>query len=242
MDISKGFTIRGGQSVSNDLINYDDYIHIFNDKTKTYDLIHSKTGTVLKADRSFAIDGRANTVFDPMLGDLICHHIMCGLTLTQVSKMEGMPSLAVMGLWRRNNPAFSAKIKHAREVAAELFHDKIHDIANEAIGAHKDDVPGMKLATENYKWLAEKADPERFAKKKEEGNTNTAITINLRTGVHESRIADNIVVDEYGNFKGFNNGSNESRDSGEPLETRSIEDIELGTERYKIVGETEEEA
>lgn len=227
--------------MSKELINYQDYIHIFNSKTNTYDLIHKKTGTVLKQDVSFAVN-KAKTEFDPATGDLICHKIMEGQTLTQVCREEGMPSLTVVGLWRKNNPAFAEAIRFAREMAAELFHDRVHDIANEAAaGVHKDEVPSLKLATDNFKWLAEKANPERFAKQKEVGDTNTAITINLRTGVHESRIASDIEVDEFGNFKGFNNGNSESRGSGEPLETRSIEDIELGTERYKIVGEESDE-
>lgn len=225
-----------------ELINYQDYIHIFNSKTNTYDLIHKKTGTVLKQDVSLAVE-KAQTVFDPLVGDLICHKIMEGKTLTEISRQEGMPSLTVIGLWRRNNSAFADAVKFAREMAAEIFHDRIHDIANEAAaGVHKDEVPSLKLATENYKWLAEKSNPERFAKKQEEGNTNTAITINLRTGVHESRIAENIVVDEFGNFKGFNNGSENAWGSSESHEPRqSIEDIELGRERYKIVGEEGDE-
>ena len=130
----------------------------------------------------------------------------------------------------------------AREYAAEIYHDMVLDIADRAAEASKEEIPGLKLATESYKWAAEKGS-ERFAKRKEESNNGSAnITIHLQTGVHEvQNINHDVEVDEFGNFKGFKNGNQESWASGQPLETRSIEAIELGRERFKIVGEEYDE-
>jgi hypothetical protein len=178
---------------------------------------------------------RAHTEYDPLIADMIVDKLLNGIRLSAIVGEQGMPSAGVIAVWLKHNPIFKNNIEMAREYAA--------DIADLAMNADKSEVPGLKLAADSYKWAAEKGS-ERFAKRKEEGNNGSAsITINLRTGVHEARIAEDIIVDEFGNFKGFKDGSNESRECGESQQVRSIEDIELGKERYKIVGEeTGEEA
>ena len=218
-----------------DLVNYKDYLHIFNHTTQTYDLVHKGTGVVLKANQPMPVK-RAHTEYDPLIADMIVDKLLNGTRLSAIVQEQGMPSAGVIAVWLKHNPVFKANIEMAREYAAETYHDKVLDIADLAMNADKSEVPGLKLAADSYKWAAEKGS-ERFAKRKEEGNNGSAsITINLRTGVHEARISEDLIVDEYGNFKGFKNGSSESWGSEESLATeRRIEDIELGTDRFTIV-------
>ena len=101
------------------------------------------------------------------------------------------------------------------------------------MGAPKDLIPGIKLAVDTHKWAAEKSDPERFAKPKEEGNNVGSITINLQTGVLDKQAPADIVVDQFGNFQGF--GVME-----EVHESETSTDIVLSKDRWGVYDGREE--
>ena len=68
----------------------------------------------------------------------------------------------------------------------------------------KDDVPGCKLAVDTLKWAAEKASPDYYGKR-EQVQGGTSISVILNTGVLDTKAPPDIVIDEFGNFKGYIN-------------------------------------
>lgn len=221
-----------------DLINYDDYYNVYNPANRAYDLVHKQTGSVIKSNTTSALSVARSRGFEPEIADRIIEEVINGKTLAQISNMIGMPSMATIGFWMKNHKLFKDSISFARELSAESIYTEIMDIARESRTALKDDVPGMKLAIDTLKWAAEKAHPERFAKVKEEGNNSTAITINLKTGVLDAESPKDIVVDQFGNFKGFNDEDNGS--SSEWSDITHSGDIELSRERWQVREESGE--
>jgi hypothetical protein len=223
--------------VDKELINYADYIHVYNSITRTYDLIHKATGFLLKQNIS-ALTKRSHTEFDPLTADIIFNKLSEGQRLSDICGKDGIPSLAVVSLWKRNNKVFSESIKLALEIASEIYYGKIMGIAEEARSVHKDAVPGLRLSVDTYKWAAEKANPERFAKPKEESNNVGSITINLQTGVLDRAAPMDIVVDQFGNFQGFG-GSELIADSNVVADEKIVE---LNTNRWGEYNEGYEES
>lgn len=76
----------------------------------------------------------------------------------------------------------------------------------------KDDVPAAKLRVDTLKWAAEKASPEYYGKQ-DKVSTGTSISVTLHTGVLDTKAPTDIVIDEFGNFKGFNNGTEQSEEA-----------------------------
>lgn len=222
-------------------MNYKDFLHLWNPKTNTYDLIHKQTGEVLKQNQTIPANV-AQTIYDPLTADLILQKIVEGKTLTSICKEAGFPSLTVLGLWMRNNKTFRDNVHFARTLAGERYHDKIVDLAEGAENLHKDFVAGTKLAIDTYKWLAEKASPERFAKTKEEDNNGKAgVTIILQTGVLETPPPADIIVDPYGNFMGFGETTDETdRSSNQWSDPSCSGDIELSTDRFREIERDEQ--
>lgn len=105
--------------------------------------------------------------------------------------------------WLSIYPEFKKRYTEARKQRADYHFHRVVELADGGIGMDKEFVPGLKLAVDAHKWAAEKSDPERFAKPKEEGNNNGSITINLQTGVLDRQAPKDILVDQFGNFQGF---------------------------------------
>lgn len=140
--------------------------------------------------------------------DEICELVRDGHSLAQISKLEGMPEATRMYAWSAIYPEFKLRLAESKKQRADAHFDKVVDLADTALGAHKDAIPGIKLATDIHKWAAEKLNPDSYGKEKEavqKGGTSVSIT--LHTGVLDSVAPTDIIVDEFGNFKGFNNGT-----------------------------------
>lgn len=131
--------------------------------------------------------------FSKFVGDIICQRIAEGQVLKDICAMPGMPSISIIYRWQRENQEFAAAIQEAREVRAESFADEIYKLAQQASeGIEKDFVPGMKLATDAYKWLAEKNGKKSYgASKNAEGGGETNVQIVVNTGI--VREDDNII-------------------------------------------------
>lgn len=140
--------------------------------------------------------------FSNEAADMICASIREGMTLTKICR-ENQISLSLFYAWLSIFPEFKKRYTEARKQRADYHFHKVVELADGAIGMDKEFVPGLKLAVDAHKWAAEKSDPERFAKPKEEGNTNGSITINLQTGVLDRQAPKDILVDQFGNFQGF---------------------------------------
>lgn len=118
------------------------------------------------------------------LSEVICQHIREGKTLSQIASLEGMPNLNVLYRWRQMYPEFEDKVKAARRERAEIFHDKIVELA-EREDIAKDDVPWKKTQIDTFKWLAEKNDPNSYGKT-QGGGGNSSVTIVIDTGINRN--------------------------------------------------------
>ena len=146
--------------------------------------------------------------------------------MTSIGEMDNMPSITRMRSWMTIYPEFRARVMDARVQRAEAFADRALDIALTV--KHKDDVPAAKLAIDMLKWRAEKADPDQYGTKKETVGPQTAsINITLHTGVLDSPAPKDIIVDEFGNFKGFDGDATE-----DIVEIMTDQEIELSRERF----------
>lgn len=140
--------------------------------------------------------------FSNALADMICASIREGDSLNKTCKDYGI-DLAQFYAWLSIFPEFKTRYHEARKQRSDYHFHKAVELSDGAIGMPKEFIPGVKLAVDTHKWAAEKSDPERFAKPKEEGNNIGSITINLQTGVLDRQAPKDILVDQYGNFQGF---------------------------------------
>lgn len=152
--------------------------------------------------------------FSNELADIITAQIREGDNLAKTCK-DNYISLSQFYAWLSVFPEFKKRYTEARKQRADYHFHKAVEIADGAMGAPKEMIPGIKLAVDTHKWAAEKSDPERFAKPKEDVSVGS-ITINLQTGVLDTKPPTDIVVDEFGNFQGFGdtNGTERNLEDG----------------------------
>jgi hypothetical protein len=118
--------------------------------------------------------------------------------------MPDMPESSRIYAWLSLHPEFRIRYEQARKQRADVFHDLVIEEARNAIS--KDDVPVAKLRIDSYKWAAEKASPDYYGKKDDKVSGPASINITLHTGVLDSEGPKDILIDEFGNFKGFDDG------------------------------------
>lgn len=208
-----------------------DIHHIYNPDTQSYDVICLKTGDIIDSVNPRNLTPY-RTQYSLLKADQICQMLIEGKTLKQICSMPDMPSSARIYHWLAMHPEFKQRYEEARKQRAEYFHDEAIHIATQPL--MKDEVPGAKLAVETLKWAAEKNDPHRFGKKDTVEHTGQAINITLQTGVLDTPRPTDIIVDEYGNFKGFDDGTESQVDVD--TQGRSGSDggvIELNTDRWR---------
>lgn len=206
-------------------------LHIWNKEAQKYDIIDVSTGRHFAQEEYKPV---AHT-YSTMLADHICGMIREGRTLQDICRQQDMPSINRIYGWLNLHPDFKRRYQMARKDRADHFHDKALDIALHV--SHKDDVPAAKLAVDTLKWAAEKANPEQYGQKTEVKQTGgQSVTITLHTGVLDTKMPDDIIVDEFGNFKGFNNGTEAQVDmdqeSGRVGDTGGV--IELSKDRWSV--------
>ena len=115
-----------------------------------------------------------------------------------------------MYAWKATIPVFKERLNEARKQRAESFQDKAIDLAIDNVGIDSKEVASVRLAVDTLKWAAEKNDPDRFGKKEEGAGKSggNSVKIVLNTGVLDTVMPSNIVVDETGNFLGFEETDN----------------------------------
>lgn len=177
---------------SKDLLVYTD------PRTGKMKYLDLRTGKPYEQYHSLATEGS----FSNEAADLICASIREGQSLTKICQENGI-SLSLFYAWLSIFPEFKKRYTEARKQRADYHFHRVIELADGGVGMDKEFIPGLKLAVDAHKWAAEKSDPERFAKPKEEGNTGSSITINLQTGVLDRQAPKDILVDQFGNFQGF---------------------------------------
>lgn len=224
----------GGQLEDNDnlpaLPKKENLHYLYNPGTQKYDVIDLSTGKQV-ATEQFETSA---VIYTLALADYICDLVRNGKTIKAVGDMNDLPSATRIYAWEAIYPEFKARLKLAKQQRGEHFADKALEVAMSV--THKDAVPAAKLQVDTLRWRAEKADPDNYGSKREDsGPKGTSISITLHTGVLDSPAPRDIVVDEFGNFKGFD---------GDEVEETRFEDhevvVELSKDRFTEIEDGEE--
>lgn len=181
--------------------------YIYNQQTRKYDVLDLNTGKWVDSVNKEP----TSMIYNLQMADTICDHIREGRTLKEICSNADMPTQTRFYAWLALYPELRIRYEQARKQRADCFHDKALEIALSM--PNKDMVPGCKLAVDTLKWAAEKASPDYYGKKEEKASGGTAINITLHTGVLDSQAPKDIIVDEFGNFKGFDDGTYREEDS-----------------------------
>lgn len=132
---------------------------------------------------------RQNTVYNPAVVDLICQRIVDGMSLTDVCKLPGMPSYAVLCRWKRQEAWIEGALDQARRDRAEALRDQA---VEEAMAADEDNAVPQRLKVDTLKWAAG-TDHERYNPKSKVDMTVTAPTqIIVQTGVDRTPIEKDV--------------------------------------------------
>ena len=102
--------------------------------------------------------------YRPDIGDAVCLLVRQGITLKEIAQRLPIKDVTTIYSWRSTPLDFREKLEQARKDAADNFIDKIQEIAD-ANNLPKDEVPGARLRVDSYKWLAEKANPQKYSPK-----------------------------------------------------------------------------
>tara|TARA_R110002072_G_scaffold104670_1_gene229263 strand:+ start:215 stop:814 length:600 start_codon:yes stop_codon:yes gene_type:complete len=104
------------------------------------------------------------TRYDPDIGKAVCLLVREGFTLKEVVQRLPIKSVTNIYSWRSNHEDFREAFEAAKKDAADTFADRILEVAS-CDSISKEDVPGERLKVESYKWLAEKANPQKYSPK-----------------------------------------------------------------------------
>ena len=115
------------------------------------------------------------------LGDAICHLVREGLTYKDIIKKIGIKHIQTIYYWKTRHPDFAKNLGAARRDRADVYYDRVMEIA-EQDHIEKEDVSGLKLKSELYKWGAEKANPE-YGSKVVAGGPSGPMQIIIDTGI-----------------------------------------------------------
>lgn len=115
----------------------------------------------------------------------------------ELDRDPDLPPLEVIQHWQRTDRMFAEEMKLARASRAEVYHERVMEIANNAANlaySSKEDLANAKLAVDTYKWGAEKGNPERYSSKVvHEGSTEKPIVMRvINTGI--SRNLPDVVI------------------------------------------------
>jgi hypothetical protein len=177
--------------------------YIYNNAKKNYDVLDLSTGKYLDS----VIYEPQSAIYNLQMADTICDKIRAGQTLKQICQTPNMPTSTRFYAWLALYPELRVRYEQARKQRADSFHDQALEIALSM--PNKDMVPGCKLAVDTLKWAAEKASPDYYGKKEEKASIGS-INVVLHTGVIDSVAPKDIIIDEFGNFKGFDTGNGEN--------------------------------
>lgn len=117
-----------------------------------------------------------------------------GETLSSIARMEGMPPSTVIFNWYYRDEDFKGLVDEARKMRAEFYHDKIHDVAEDAT---EDNSKSSKVKLDAYAKLASWGDRDRFGNQtKITGDANQPVSFVFNTGINRPELEDKSEEDE----------------------------------------------
>lgn len=127
----------------------------------------------------------------------IAAHISDGKTLSEIGKMNEMPSRGVILHWASKDPEFSAVLEQARKWRAETYVDNIANIAD---NVKEETSKSAKVKVDAWKYLAEVGDRERFGSQTKLTGVIPAVNIVFQTGIEREAIpAEGTVIEQTAN-------------------------------------------
>jgi hypothetical protein len=178
-------------------------------------------GRIIWAEKSVNLDKipgvHGGWVYSDIIAGLICQKIVDdGFTLKKVCELPNMPPYSIVCIWRRAKPEFAKMLLEARKDWAEYQHDKALELIDNVAEA-QDAIAKAKAQVDFRKWSAERAAPETFGTKKENGAAGGTVIV-INTGILRQGDAGYRDVTPPGlEIEGLKNeGSNNSKnDSGQ---------------------------
>jgi hypothetical protein len=160
-------------------------------------IIDMNTGEVISSQSNLIPE--KTFAFSYEMAMLICQKVAEGATLAQLDKDPDVPPLHIIQHWKRSQPMFAAEMSLARKQRAEVYHDKVAEIADNAAKLNygtKEELAGAKLAADQLKWLAEKGNPDAYGNKiTHEGSEEKPITMRvINTGIN--RALPDVVINQ----------------------------------------------
>lgn len=202
-------------------------------------VINMDTGEVVSSETNLI--PQETFAFSYELAMLICQKVADGATLAQLDKDPELPPLHIIQHWRRSQPMFDAEIKLARKQRADIYHDRVAEIAENAANmgyVTKEELAGAKLAVDQYKWLAEKGNPDAYGNKvTHEGSEEKPITMRvINTGINRTK-PDILITKEVQNESEITEGTYREVDGAEPSDDGQDQRTGESAEEHSSTGE-----
>lgn len=152
---------------------------------------------ILEAERKRSIKDITFIPYSLPLAELIIEKVLEGKTLTSVCSLDGMPKVRDVYMWLRQHEDFKEMYDYALKAKALYAMDKIEDIAEESRYATKDEIPGMKLAFEGYKLIAERHDRTRYGAQeaKAQGGNTIIINTGINPDPNDTRTVNDLILE-----------------------------------------------
>lgn len=155
---------------------------IFAKEIEPKDLVHYRSQLVDGQRRWVPLSEVApNIRYNPLFADAFVEEILRGRGVQRACENLGITYREYVNM-RRNFPEFGELIDEARKDRAELFFEKIEEVA-EQTQAREDDIALGKMRIDAYKHLSEVADPTKYGKKTQIKGQIGVATINIETGI-----------------------------------------------------------
>lgn len=155
--------------------------------TYLFDEIQTQYGPVYLTQgsrtKSRGDDIKASISYSEKWSDLLCHELMEGKTLREISLQANMPPYQTIWTWRQRFPEFEQKVRAAYEARAEWLRDEAFDKSKEMLRAGSDEWQQVSKHIDHLMNFAAKDDPKKYSSKVEIHNTQAPVVVKLETGV-----------------------------------------------------------
>lgn len=205
-------------------MNFRNEMVIRNKETGDLEVIDLDTGELVQSSGK-EVHSDPVFQFNYAIALEICQLVRKGYRMTQIAEMPGMPSVDIIAFWQRREKMFAEELRQAKRDRAELHYEKVLEIADQALDGvfpTQAAAASARLASDSYKWAAEKMYPERFGNKVvHEGNTEKPILMRvINTGINR-QLPDVVVQSIIEKSKEVidDAGTTDSEDESEPADS-----------------------
>jgi hypothetical protein len=140
-------------------------------------------GAYVPANEFLNLMAKYKWQYSGKMGAIIAKKVLDGSSLTAVSRLDGFPPLAVIKQWEKDHSDFSEALRMARSERGEYYADQIHDMAIDATVRDRDELATEKHRADQLRWLAEKANPNRYGRTVETSGGPSSVVIKINTGI-----------------------------------------------------------